>query len=293
MNGGVIAAVLGFQLPIMLGLPLLIGWWIKRHYGVGWGAFGWGALTFILSQVIHLPLNFALGLLGGGRGVALWPLVPMALVAGLSAGVCEEGARWLMLRFVARKVRGWPAGLQFGAGHGGVESIILGVLALLGLINIIASSAVDPTTLGLPQATLEQLQAAQTQYWSTPVWTFLVGGLERVFAITAHIAMASLVMRAVVRSRPIYLAAAIAMHTLLDFWAVLGMRKVGVLGVEGGVAVFALFSLWVIWRLREEPAVPVAREPFGPAVPPTAAQTQPQELSEAELARRVDSSKYE
>ncbi len=103
-------------------LAILLGWWIiRRRYGIGWSVFALGALTFVLSQVVHLPLNAALGLLGGGRGVALWPLVPMALVAGLSASICEEGARLLVLLFLARHVRGWRPGLQYGAGTGGLR----------------------------------------------------------------------------------------------------------------------------------------------------------------------------
>jgi hypothetical protein len=38
-----LAAILAFQLPVMLGLPLAIGWFIKRRFGIGWAAFGWGA----------------------------------------------------------------------------------------------------------------------------------------------------------------------------------------------------------------------------------------------------------
>ena len=72
--------------------------------------------TFILSQIVHLPLNWALGLLGGGQGVALWPLAPMALVAGLSAGLCEEGARWIVLTFFLKQVRRWDQGCNTAPG---------------------------------------------------------------------------------------------------------------------------------------------------------------------------------
>ena len=91
------------QYPLMILFPLALGWWIRRRYRVGWGIFWAGAATFILSQIVHLPLNWALGLLGGGRGVALWPLAAMALVAGLSAALCEEGARWIVLTFFLKQ----------------------------------------------------------------------------------------------------------------------------------------------------------------------------------------------
>ncbi|MEJ5200433.1 MAG: YhfC family glutamic-type intramembrane protease, partial [Anaerolineae bacterium] len=129
------------QLPLMILFPLLLGGWIRRRYGMGWGLFAAGALTFVASQVVHLPLNYALGLLGGGRGVALWPLPLMAVVAGLSAGVCEEGARWVALRFFLKRTRGWRSALQFGAGHGGGEAIIFGLLVLANFVTMLVLRA--------------------------------------------------------------------------------------------------------------------------------------------------------
>ncbi len=120
MNAGLLAKMFGVQLPLMIGLPILLGWWIRRRYGIGWGVFALGALTFVLSWVVHLPLR-ALGLLGGGRGVALWPLVPMALIARLSGiGICEEA-----LRSVGPPLPGaprpWLARPAIRRGHGGLK----------------------------------------------------------------------------------------------------------------------------------------------------------------------------
>ena len=66
----------------------------KAQQGVG--------LAFVLSQVVHIPLNlgaaqlFSTGLLPApAPAVKAW-LLPLAL--GLSAGICEEPARWLLFR---------------------------------------------------------------------------------------------------------------------------------------------------------------------------------------------------
>lgn len=37
-------------------IPLLLGHVIVRRYGLQWKIFLYGALFFILSQVIHIPL---------------------------------------------------------------------------------------------------------------------------------------------------------------------------------------------------------------------------------------------
>jgi uncharacterized membrane protein YhfC len=279
------------QYPLMIFFPLVLGWWIRRRYRVGWGIFWAGAATFILSQIVHLPLNWALGLLGGGRGVALWPLAALALVAGLSAALCEEGARWIVLTFFLKRCRRWDQGLQYGAGHGGVEAIIFGVLALISFISMIALRFLDPAVLNLAGAAAEQVQAQMTQYWATPWYMSILGGLERVFAITLQIAMALLVVRSVARRQLLYLLAAIGLHTAVDFWAVWGMGTLGMVWVEVGVAVFGAFAFWLILRLKEpSPAPEVAPIP-SPTI--TAVDLTPRTLSAEELAHRAESSKYE
>ena len=279
------------QYPLMIFFPLALGWWIRRRYRVGWGIFFAGAATFILSQIVHLPLNWALGLLGGGRGVALWPLAAMALVAGLSAALCEEGARWIVLTFFLKQCRRWDQGLQYGAGHGGVEAIIFGVLALISFVSMIALRLLDPAVLNLAGEAAEQAQAQMVQYWATPWYMSVLAGLERIFAITLQIAMALLVVRSVARRRPLYLLAAIGLHTAVDFWAVWGIRTLGVVWVEVGVAVFAAFAFWLILRLKEPVPEPGAAPIPEPVM--TAADLTPRTLSSEELAHRAESSKYE
>lgn len=279
------------QMPLMIVFPVALGWWIRRRYHVGWGVFGIGALTFIASQVVHLPLNYALGLLGGGRGVALWPLVPMALVAGLSAGICEEGARWVVLQVLAKKTRGWRAGLQFGAGHGGAEAIIFGVLALANVVTFIALRSADVATLGMSEAAARQMQAGVAAYWSTPATMPLLAGFERLCAIALQISLAVLVMRAVTRRNLAWLLAAIGLHTAIDFWAVWAMQTLGTTWTEAGLVPLALFAVWLIWRLREAPPATAPEPASAPA--PTAAALAPRALSLNELVRRVEASKYE
>ena len=279
------------QLPLMVAFPIVLGWWIRRRYGVGWGIFWAGALTFVASQVVHLPLNYALGLLGGGRGVALWPLPMVALVAGLSAGVCEEGARWITLRFFLKRARGWRPGLQFGAGHGGGEAIIFGLLVAVNLLTMLVFSSVSPAALGLPAAAADQIGSASALYWSTAWYLPIVGGVERLFAITIQIALAEVVMLSFTRRNIAYLFAAIGLHALVDFWAVWALSTLGMLQVEVGVAIFAAGALWLIWRLRDTPVAP-ATTPI-PAPAPAAADLSARVLSPEELARRAEESRYE
>lgn len=242
------------EVLVMLGAPVALWLFLRRRYRASWGLIAVGALTFILSQVVHLPLNWGLGLLGGGRGVALWPLPAMAAVAGLSAGLCEEVARYLVLRFWRKDARSWAPGLAFGAGHGGVESILLGLSVLIGLVNMLVLRALGPEALGLSGEVLEQVRDQIEAYWALPWYLPLLGGAERVFAITMHISWTLLVLQAVVRRNLLWLVLAILAHALVNGLAV-GLMQSGVSlpVVEGVIFILALGALAVILALRPRP----------------------------------------
>lgn len=295
INWALLAVMAGIQLPVLIGLPILLGWLIKRRYGIGWGVFGWGMLSFVLSQVIHIPLNLALGLLGApARGVGLWPAIPLGLAVGLSAAVCEEGARLLVITLFAKKIRGWAPGLQFGAGHGGMESILLGLLVAVNLAAILASRGLGPVAQMLPPEAVAQLRTAQEAFWSQNALMPFVSILERVFALMLQVALAVLVVQSVTYRQPLYFVAALVLHTLVDAW-VIWAQPLGIAGIEAGVAVVGLFSLWIIWRLREQPAPPgpvlTSGTSSGPV--PSATDLSERQLSPEELARRAERSRYE
>jgi uncharacterized membrane protein YhfC len=236
----------------MLGFP--VGLWLalRRRPGVTWGLIGAGVLAFVASQVVHLPLNWALGLLGGARGVALWPLPLMALVAGLSAGICEEGARYLVLRYWQREARSWAQAVGFGAGHGGIEALLLGLLVAVNCAAMVGLRGMDLGALGLSGEVLEQAQAQVEAFWTIPWYLPLLGGLERVLAIVIQIALSILVVRALAHRNAGWLLVAIGAHTLVDGVVVvlagLGWPPVA---LEGMVLLFALGGMALILALRD------------------------------------------
>ena len=247
------------QILLMLGLPVGLWLWVRRRLGAPWGLIGAGMLTFVLSQVVHLPLNWALGLLGGERGVALWPVPWMALVAGLSAGICEEGARYVVLRFWRREARSWKEGVAFGAGHGGIEAFLLGLLVLFAFLQMIALRGMDLEGMGLSGEMLEQVQAQIEAYWSVPWYLPLLGGLERAFALAVQIGLTLMVVRSLTRNVG-WLALAVLAHALVDGLAV-GLMKVGwsIPAIEGVVFLLALAAVVFVVVMRREEG-PVAAE---------------------------------
>jgi len=250
------------QILIMLGFPVGLWLLLRSRPGVTWGLIGAGVVTFIGSQVVHLPLNWALGLLGGERGVASWPLPLMALVVGLSAGVCEEGARYLVLRFWRREARSWTQGVAFGAGHGGVEAILLGLMVAVNFVTMVVLRGMSLEELGLSGEILEQAQVQVDAFWAIPWYLPLLGGLERVFAVTIQIALSLLVMRALTHRNAGWLLAAIGGHTLVDGVAVF-LAGVGwpPLALEGLVLLFALGGLALILALQRAEPFALSGEP--------------------------------
>ncbi len=242
----------GLQFILMLGLPIGLWIFVKKRWPVTWGLIGAGALTFILSQVVHLPLNWTMGLLGGGRGVALWPRPWVAIIAGLSAGVCEEVARYLVLRYWRTEARSWKEGVTFGLGHGGLEAIIFGALVVVGFINALAMRTLDPEMLNLSNTDLAQLQSQLDAYWATPWYIPLMGGLERVFAITIQTAFAVLVMQTFTRHNMLWLPLAILAHAIVDCAAVwLGELGASIFVLEGVMLFFALCGLGIILVFKQ------------------------------------------
>lgn len=239
---------------VMMGLPLALGVVLVRRLGVSWGLFGVGAATFIGSQVLHIPFNAwvltpslpPLGLSDASQG---WPLAAVALLLGLSAGLFEEGARALVYRTWLRKARSWSEAVMFGAGHGGIEAVVLGGLALYGLIQAVALREADLVGVVPP----DQVEAARAQiaaYWQLPWHMAILGAVERAGALCIQVGLAVLVMQAFTRRKAIWWFVAVGWHTVVDGLAVYALPTWGAYVTEGLVAVCALVSVGAIIVLR-------------------------------------------
>ncbi len=242
---------------LMIGFPLWLARLIHRRRRPSWELFMVGGATFILSQVGHIPFNWL--------ALQKWALLPtdtavprnliiLALFLGLSAGLFEEVGRYLTCRFWAKEARSWGTGLMLGAGHGGVEAILVGFVTLL---NVGALATMRDGSL-LNQISTEQLPVVQAQIeavFAAPWYLILMGALERVFAITFHLSASLLVMQAFVRGQIRWLGFSILWHTVLNFTAVYAAVTWNVFVTEALLGVFALFSLGLIfWLRRPEPA---------------------------------------
>ena len=250
---------------LMILMPILLGIYLKRRFNLGWRLWWIGAATFILSQVGHIPFNIAVGaLIETGVLPApppAWELPVQAIFLGLSAGLWEELARYATYRWWAKTARSWSEGLMLGAGHGGIEAILLGLLVLATFAGMLVARNLDLSQMVPP----EQLLLAQQQiqaYWSVPWYDTLLGALERASTLVFHLAASLLVLQVFVRRQIRWLWLAVAWHALLDTLAVFASQTWGIYVTEAILAAFALINLGIIFLLR--PQEPELRLPSNP-----------------------------
>jgi uncharacterized membrane protein YhfC len=239
---------------LMIAIPLILAPLFIRHMRVSWRLFAIGTATFIASQILHIPFNLwilnpLLNQLSSSGLQANMMLALTAVAAGLSAGVFEESARYLIYRIWLRKERSWEQALMFGLGHGGIEAMFLGLLALIAFFQALALRGADLSTM----VTAEQLPLVSTslqEYWSAPWYMALLGAVERALAICLHLGLAVLVWRAVVSRSIGWLALAVGWHTLANAVALIVYQQWGAYAAEGTVAILAGISLVLAFASR-------------------------------------------
>ena len=246
------ARIINFSLMIAMPIGLAIA--LARRHKTEWRLFGIGAVTFVLSQILHIPFNqWVLNPFVESMGLNLegaWThLVLLGLLYGLSAGVFEEVFRYIGFRFWIREERDWKSSLMVGAGHGGIESFLLGVVVLYGFIQAVTLRGTDLSTV----VSADQLELATAQmdaYWAAPWHMAILGAVERFATILFHISASVLVLQAFRRKNMLWVAIAIGWHTILDAVAVIASKTWSPYITEGIILIFGFISLGMVFILK-------------------------------------------
>lgn len=247
----------------MMLLPLAAALAVRRQLGPRWRWrwLGAGVLAYLLSQLVHLPLLSVWQAMTRSGALPGFGATADALVLGVLAAGCEEPARVLAFRFAAPTQRGREAALAVGVGHGGIEALVLGLLALLGAINVLAARDLDAAgleALGMaPDAAataVEQVRVALAMPW----YEVFGGAFERALAIPLHLACSVWVMAALRRRRAWPFVVALVAHASVDAAAGL-LAEEGTSGWALELELAALIVPFVagtwLWVRRAEPAV--------------------------------------
>lgn len=281
---------------LMVALPIALGVVLARKAGASWTLFGIGAVTFIGSQIVHLPLNAGLTeffkWLWPNATPQPWNIPFNAVVLGLTAGVSEETARYIGYRWLAPRARAFRDALMLGAGHGGIEAILFGLLVGYTFLQMASLQRTGVDASGLTGAPLDLLRRQVTAYWSIPAYMAVLGAVERVFALTLHVSLSTVVLQVFTRRQWRWLALAIGYHAFADAVTVLGVQlRWPALAIEGAIGVVALGGLVILWLLRPRGGlVPLEPEPV---LVDGASRSTPAPDRAVEQAReRIDDSRY-
>lgn len=242
--------------------PLVLGYLIHRRYGVRWRFFLYGALVFFLSQLItRIPAVQAASIfLAPSLQSSDWLLYGWYIVLALTAGLFEEVGRYLGYRYLVKEDKTWRVGLMFGAGHGGLESMVLiGGLVLLSFIGIIALNSANLES-NLTPDQVAQIQLARQQVAALDWWTPLLGAYERFITIFFHIALSIVVLQTFLRNSWLWLVLAVAIHAAVDLAALLLAPRIGPLWTEAALTLVLPVSLGIIYYFRPRAETP-APEP--------------------------------
>jgi uncharacterized membrane protein YhfC len=256
---------------LMIVMPISLTIYLIRKFKLGWRLFWIGAATFLFSQLLHIPFNAFVTPLLNNSSISGLPVLEQILVSalflGLSAGIFEEFSRYFMYRWMAKDARSWGTGVLTGAGHGGIEAIVLGILVLYGYLQFITLRTADLITI-FPAAQVEIARTQISAYWSAPWYMTMLGAVERLFTLPLHLACSLLVLQAFTRKRFWWVGLAISFHALADGLAVVAKGlKVPDLAIEGIIGIIAVISVVIILSLRQpEPLVELPTH--GTIVPP-------------------------
>ncbi|MFE9078007.1 YhfC family intramembrane metalloprotease [Bacillus cereus] len=223
MNGLIFTTMISCGLPLV---ALLYAFW-KKHYI----PYMLGVLAFVVSQIlIRIPiLNYVNGTSTNFQMFSVMQPVLFVLLLSLSAGIFEEVARFIAMRYFMKQ-RDWQSGFLFGAGHGGIEAVLI---VGIPVISLLLSQTV--------------IQNGDSYYFA---------GIERIFAMVLHIGLSIIVLHAVVQKKFRYVVYTILIHgtanAIASIIALYVQGKSGIILSEVSIAICAVlvFSYSVILKRK-------------------------------------------
>ena len=156
----------------MIMLPIALAFYVTRKFSLPWKLILAGGLTFIASQVLHIPFLYGLTAMFNSGVLptipAAWKSLFNAVLLGLLAGVFEETARWILFKFILKGAKTWEEGVVVGTGYGGTEALILGIVAFVQVGTMLTMRSGDLSALGVPPEQLELAKQQVAAFWSAP-----------------------------------------------------------------------------------------------------------------------------
>lgn len=250
VSNAVMASIIT-QLVLSVLVPIIVLVYFRKKYHINWKIVGIGVLIFIgFAQILETPFHvFMLG--NETTSEVLKNPFLYAIYGGLTAAIFEEAGRFIAFFYLLKKFREYKDGLAYGIGHGGIESISIGALASLQTLYFAISINNGSFSKLIEKA--PQLSQVQDLLLSTPSYLYLLGSLERIFALILQIAFTMLVLYGVKHKKYIFVLYAVLFHAFVDFFAALYQKHViNIFITEGLMVVFAICAFILIRKMKEK-----------------------------------------
>lgn len=243
-------AALSFIIPI----ALVILWKIRNKTSIVPSLAG--ILVFIIFGIILKSLpNVLITVIGGFvlRTIQNNTWV-YAIYAGLMAGIFEETGRYIAFKTFLKKYEERENAISYGLGHGGIECITVLGFAMVqnfmyaqlinaGQVEEMYASITDTESLNVLKEFIESLLNITA---IDCIWA----GVERISAIILQVALSVIVFQAVkVAEKKYFLAVAIALHAIIDIFAVLYQQ--GITSVAVTEVIIMIYAIAVAFFARK------------------------------------------
>ncbi|MCL2323433.1 MAG: YhfC family intramembrane metalloprotease [Oscillospiraceae bacterium] len=221
----VLSLLVGVIFPLILSLYLII----KKKFKLTCFLLG-AACFFLFASILEgLCHNYFLNLNKTTSDLLLNNTLYYVLYGSLMAGIFEEVGRFIMMSLFMKKNHEYKDGFIFGLGHGFMEALlILGIVFLNNIILTLSinSGSFDQILSTIPDSSKNAYISAKDALINTSSSIFLLGGVERIFAITIHVAFSLVVLYAIRNKKIQYLFIAILGHALVDVPSALYQKQV-------------------------------------------------------------------
>lgn len=253
-SSSIVLMVMGIFVGLLI--PIVVSIYLKRKYQAKFYTFFIGFFTFLIFAFVLERLMHSFILTSAVGNFIVSNMFFYALYGGFMAALFEEGGRFVAFKFLIKDIdeQDDSTALMYGAGHGGIEVLLILVASMIS--NLMISLSINNGTINdilssMDETTLGQYTQAITALCATPSWYFILSIVERISAFTAQLCMSLLVFKAVKDKQYIYLLISFLFHLLLDAVAVLAQYIIGnLIVVELVILIMVILMVYLTLKLR-------------------------------------------
>lgn len=156
-----------FSLVVSFALPIGLFVYAKKKLGAKTAPFFIGCgVFFVMVLMLEAAIHRIVFQLAGEALTG--SVILYAVYGGLMAALFEETGRYIAMRFLVKPLD-FPNAFMYGAGHGGVEAMLL--CGVASISNIASAVMINSGTMSAQLASLDAKKAADTAAALSALWT--------------------------------------------------------------------------------------------------------------------------